>query len=102
MKNCMLVDCSAVASSAQFVPDEVSAEVSSCSWRAKTQVNGYNALIALQKWRLEKGHFIQQMDESNCRPIACLKIMDLFHLASSNDVQQLCKTINIPNFVMAE
>jgi hypothetical protein len=67
-----------------------------------TQIHGYDNLIALQKWRLEKGRFIQQMDGFNCRLIACLKIMEMFHLACFNDVQIFYKTNNICHLVMTE
>jgi hypothetical protein len=60
MKKCMLVDCSVVAPSAQFVPDEVSAKDVSCSRQEKTQVNSYDVLIALQKWRLVKGNLLSR------------------------------------------
>ncbi len=35
------------------------ADFFSCSRRAKIQINSYDVLITLQKWRLEKGNFIQ-------------------------------------------
>ncbi len=81
----MLFDPSVVSSSAQIVHDEVSVDFFSCSRWAKAQINGYDVWIALQKWRLEKGHFIQQMDGLKCKLIACLKIMLLFHLISGKE-----------------
>ncbi len=79
MRKCMLVDLHVVPSSAQFNADAAVVELVSCSRTPKPSVNGYDTIIAMQKWQLEKGYFLHQSDRNNCRPIACMKIMELFH-----------------------
>ncbi len=63
--------------------------------------NGYDVIIAMQKWQLEKGYFLHQLDGNNCGPIKCMKIMELFHVI---DVEEACEVYkkNIHHFVMAE
>lgn len=57
------------------------------SRQATKQVSSYSLDINSCKWRLDRGHFIQQTDGFNCGPIACLKIMELYHQISIDDVQ---------------
>ncbi len=42
-------------------------------------MNGFGVIIVLQRWRLERESFLHQLDGNNCGPIACLKILELFH-----------------------
>jgi hypothetical protein len=56
----------------------------------------------MQKWQLEKGHFIYKLDGCNCRPIACMKIMELFHVIGVKEAQECYKNNNICHLVMAE
>jgi hypothetical protein len=65
-------------------------------------VNGFDVIIALQRWQLERGSFLHQSDGNDCGPIACLKIMELFHAI---DVEAACEVYEqkiIHQFVMAE
>jgi hypothetical protein len=60
----------------QFHADAAVVELVGCSKKPKQSVNGYVIIIAMQKWRLEIGYFLHQLDGYNCGPIACMKIID--------------------------
>jgi hypothetical protein len=79
IRNCMLVDPCVVPSSAQFNADPAVYEIVGCIRKPKEYVNGYDIIIATQKWQLERGYFLHQLDGINCGPIACMTIMELFH-----------------------
>ncbi len=66
----MLVDPFVVPSSAQFNADAVVYEIVGCSRKPQEFVNGYDIIIAMQKWQLERGYFLHQLDGNNCGPIA--------------------------------
>jgi hypothetical protein len=76
MRKCMLVDPFVVPDSAQFNADTAVYEIVGCSRKPKECINGYDIIIAMQKWQLERGYFLHQLDRNNCRPIACMKIME--------------------------
>ena len=65
-------------------------------------MNGYDIIIAMQKWQLERGSFLHQSDRNNCGPIACLKIMELFHTIDVEGAREVYKKNNFRQFVMAE
>ncbi len=75
----MLVDPFVVPSIAQFNADAVVYEIVGRSRKPQEFVNGYDIIIAMQKWRLERSYSLHQSDGNNCGPIACMKIMELFH-----------------------
>jgi hypothetical protein len=50
------------------------------SRKPQEYMNGFDVIIALQRWRLERGSFLHQLDGNNCGPIACLTILELFHV----------------------
>ena len=79
MRNCILVDPNVEPSAAQFIPDPAVSKTVGHSRKPQEYVNGFDVIIALQRWRLERGSFLHQSDGNNCGPIACLKIMELFH-----------------------
>jgi hypothetical protein len=58
MRNCMLVDPFVAPSSAQFHPDPAVSEIVGCSRKPQEYVNGYDIIIAMQKWQLERGSFL--------------------------------------------
>jgi hypothetical protein len=64
------------------------------SRKPKECVNGYDIIIAMQKWQLERGYFLHQSDGNNCGPIACMKIMELFHAIN---VEEACKVYEKKN-----
>ena len=98
----MLVDPCVVPSSAQLHPDPAVSEIVGRSRKPQEYVNGYDIIIAMQKWQLERGSFLRQSDRNNCRPIACLKIMELFHAIDVERAHVVYKKKNIHQFVMAE
>ncbi len=58
----MLVDWHVVPSSAQFIVDAAVVELLGCSRKPKPCINGYDVIIAMQKWQLGKGYFLHQLD----------------------------------------
>jgi hypothetical protein len=56
----------------------------------------------MQKWQLERGSFLHQLDGNNCGPIACLKILELFHAIDVEAAHEVYEKQNIRKFVMAE
>jgi hypothetical protein len=91
----MLVDPFIVPFSAQFNADAAVYEIVGHSRKPQEFVNGYNIIIAMQKWRLERGYFLHQSDGNNCGPIACMKIMELFHAIDVEEAHEVCKKKNI-------
>ena len=91
----MLVDPFAVPSSAQFNADTAVYEIVGCSRKPQEFVNGYDIIIAMQKWQLERGYFLHQLDGNNCGPIACMKIMELFHAIDVEEAREVYKKKNI-------
>jgi hypothetical protein len=97
MRNCMLIDPCVVPSSAQFLPDPAVSEIVGHSRKPQEYVNGYDIIIAMQKWQLERGSFLHQSDGNNCGPIACLKIMELFHAIDVEGASEVYKKITFVN-----
>ncbi len=50
MRNCMLIDPCVVPSSSQFHPDPAVSEIVGRSRKPQEYVNGYDIIIAMQKW----------------------------------------------------
>jgi hypothetical protein len=51
-------------------------------------IEGYQLTLGIHdEWRFERGNFIKQTDPYNCGPIACTKILEMFHLASKHEVK---------------
>ena len=50
-------------------------------------IEGYRLTLGIEDyWRFERGHFIKQLDSFNCGPIACVKILEMFHLTTKYEV----------------
>jgi hypothetical protein len=94
MRICMLID--------QFHPDPAVSEIVGCSRKPQEYVNRYDIIIVMQKWQLERGPFLHQLDGNNCGPITCLKIMELFHAIDVEGGREVYEKKNIRQFVMAE
>jgi hypothetical protein len=63
-------------------------------------INGYQLTLGIHnEWRLERGHFIKQVDSFNCGPIACTKILEMFHLTSDYEVRLTYATNGIRKLV---
>jgi hypothetical protein len=58
IRKCMLVYPFVVPSSAHFNADTAVYEIVGCSRKPKEYVNGYDIIIAMQKWQLERGYFL--------------------------------------------
>jgi hypothetical protein len=65
-------------------------------------VNGYDIVIAMQKWGLERDYFLHQSDGNNFGPIACMKIMEPFHAIDVEEAREVYEKKNICRFIMAE
>ncbi len=91
----MLIDPFVVPSSAQFNADAVVYEIVGCSRKPQEFVNGFDVIIAMQKWQLERGYFLHQLDGRNRGPIACMKIMELFHAIDVEEAHEVYKRKNI-------
>jgi len=89
MRNCMLVDPCVVPSSAQFNADPAVYQIVGRSRKPQEYVNGYDIIIATQKWQLKRGSFLHQSDGNNYGPIACLKILELFHAIDVEAAREL-------------
>jgi hypothetical protein len=63
---------------------------------------GYTINLGIDEWRLECGEFIQQVDAFNCRPIACMKILELYSLTTAYEVQLAHNTNTIYNLIRKE
>ncbi len=87
---------------AQFNADPAVYEIVGHSRKSKEYVNGYDIIIAMQKWQLERGYFLHQSGGNNCGPIACMKIMKLFHVIDVEEAGEVYKKKNIHQFAMAE
>ncbi len=79
MRNCILVDPNVELSAAQFIPDPAVFKTVGCSRKPQEYVNGFDVIIALKRWRLERGSFLHQLDGNNCGPITCLKMLEIFN-----------------------
>ncbi len=87
----MLVDPCVVPSSAQFNADHAVYQIVGHSRKPQEYVNGYDIIIAMQKWWLERGYFLHQSDGNNCGPIACMKILELFHAIDVEGAREVYK-----------
>jgi hypothetical protein len=89
IRKCMLVDPFVVPSPAQFNADTAVYEIVGRSRKPKEWVNGYDIIIAMQKWQQERGYFHHQLDGNNCGPFACMKIMELFHAIDVEEAREV-------------
>ena len=64
------------------------------------QVLGYTLTIDHEMWRLEPGEFLAQTDGYNCGPIACLKLLEMYHLVLVEDVEMSNLTGSIRRLVL--
>jgi len=69
----------------------------------KMSTEGYTLTIGnMDEWRFERGHFIKQLDTFSCGPIACMKILEMFHLTSDYEVNFAYHTNSVRDMVAAE
>jgi hypothetical protein len=56
--------------------------------KIQTSIEGYKIDIGgSSPWRYERGSFIRQVDAFNCGPIACVKILEMFALATHVELE---------------
>jgi hypothetical protein len=72
------------------------------SRRPQKAIHGYLLFIGLEEWRLERGDFIKQVNTFNCGPIACMKILEIYNLTTSYEVNLAYNTNSIQSFVISE
>ncbi len=88
LKRCMLCPLSAAP---QPIPDKA-VYVKRPGWLAKgsrKSIDGYQFEIGSSRsspWRYKRGNFIRQVDGFNWGPIACVKILEMFGLATRDDL----------------
>ncbi len=76
-------------SSAQYNADTAVYGIVGCMRNPKECMNGYDIIIATQKWQLERGYFQPHFDGNNCGPIACMMIMELFHAIDIEETREV-------------
>jgi hypothetical protein len=54
---------------------------------SQKSIEEYQIEIGSSPWRYERGTFIRQVDGFNCDPIACVKILEMFCLATHVDLE---------------
>jgi hypothetical protein len=84
MKRCMICDLKAVH---LCHPDDPKSMKVGGLRHPKMSIKGYILTVGIHEWRFERGHFVKQTDPVNCGPIACTKIIDMFHLISAYEVK---------------
>jgi len=100
LKCCMLCDLRITHLNA---PDEPKLMTLGRSRHAKMSIEGYRLTLGIEDyWRFERGHFIKQLDTFNCGPIACMKILEMFHLTSEYEVNLTLRTNSIRDMVADE
>ncbi len=65
----------------------------------RMSIEGYKLTVGIHEWRFKRGHFVKQVDPFNCGPIACTKILEMFHLTSAYEVKLAYDTNSICNLV---
>ncbi len=100
MKRCMLCDLQVPH---LYAADEPKLMKLGRSRIAQMSIEGYRLTLGIDnEWRLERGHFIKQLDPFNCGPIACMKNLEMFHLTSDYEVRLAYATNSIRDMVAAE
>jgi hypothetical protein len=98
MKQCMLLGLNYAFC---HRPDEPSVSNVDGSRHPQKAIHGYSLFICLEEWRSERGDFIKQVDTFNCGPIACMKILKIYHL-TTYEVNLAYNTNSICSFVISE
>ena len=78
LMKCRLIDLDTEA--IKLIPDPSSKWIVPGHHHGNDMVNGFSIIINRVMWRLIRGAFLVQNDPYNCGPLACLKVMELFHL----------------------
>ncbi len=94
MKHCMMCDLEAAHLCEADKPKSMKVDRSRL---ARMSIEGYKLTVGIHEWRFERGHFVNQVDPFNCGPIACTKILEMFHLTSAYEVKLAYDTNGIRN-----
>jgi hypothetical protein len=97
MKHCMMCDLEAAHLCEDDKPKSMKV---GGSRHARMSIEGYNLTVGIHEWRFERAHFVKQVDPFNCSPIACTKILEMFHLTSAYEVKLAYDMNGICNLVM--
>jgi hypothetical protein len=65
-------------------------------------IHGYSLILGLEEWRLGRGDFIKLVNTFNCGPIACMKILEIYKLTTSYELQLAYSTNSIWSLVINE
>jgi hypothetical protein len=68
--------------------------------RQTVRSNAYSMNLDTDTWRLQRGHFISQLDGFNCGPIACMKILELYSLVDALEAQQVYQANKVRKVVI--
>jgi hypothetical protein len=99
MKKCMLLG---LNDALDHRANESSVSNVSRSRHPQKAIHGYSLFLGLEEWRLERGEFIKQVDTFNCGPIACMKVLEIYNLTTSSEVNLAYNTNSIRSFVISE
>ena len=77
LKKCRLMDLDVLG--IECIPDLPSKLIIPGHRRGKEMVNGITIVVNRVKWRVVRGNFLVQHDSYNCGPLACLKLMEVYH-----------------------
>jgi hypothetical protein len=83
MRQCMLLG---LNDNIRHTADEPRLSDVGGSRRPQVSIHGYTLLLGLEEWRLERGDFVKHVDTFNCGPIACLKILEIYNMTTSYEV----------------
>ncbi len=100
LMKCRLVDLNVLAY--ECIPDLPTKTIIPGHRRGKEMVNGVAIIIDWVKWRLIGGDFVVQTDGFNCGPIACLKLMELFHRIDLQISRKCCEKGRIRAVIVDE
>jgi hypothetical protein len=100
LKRCMLCN---LRITHLYAADEPKFMTLGRSRHAKMSIEGYRLTLGIEDYcRFERGHFIKQLDSFNCGPIACMKILEMFHLTTDYEVNLAYRTNSIRDMVADE
>jgi hypothetical protein len=99
MKQCMLLG---LNDALHHRANELSVSNVGRSRHPQKAIHGYSLFLGLEEWRLERGELIKQVDIFNCGPIACMKILEIYNLTTSYEINLAYNTNSIWSFVISE
>jgi hypothetical protein len=97
MKHCMLCNLDAAHLCDADHPKRM---MLGTSRHQRLSIEGYKLTVENTEWRYVRGNFIKQVDSFNCGPIACAKILEMFHLVSDYEVKLAYATNSIRNLAV--